>query len=291
MPELHLIACPYHEGRRDAGMGLGPTLLLADDRVRADVASRGWTPVGRVVSGPDERLPEVARSMEVVRRLAAAVRSTVEAGAFPLVLAGNCNSCLGTVAGLGDAGAGPLGAVWFDAHADFDTPEDNVSGYFDVMALAMLTGSGWRAQRERVPGLAPIPEHHVVLSAVRDLAPYQRARMDASELAVVPGSIDAAALASALDELRGRVERVYLHVDVDALDDSAGHANRYAAPGGPDLETYRRSIAEVFARFSVAAVAVAAWDPAHDVDGRIGEAVRTLIGDIAGHARRASRVL
>jgi len=27
-----------------------------------------------------------------------------------------------------------------DAHADLDTPEDNVSGYFDVMALAMAHG-------------------------------------------------------------------------------------------------------------------------------------------------------
>src|SRR2546430_12419684 len=142
-------------------MGLGPTLLLADDRLRSAIASDGWTPVADVVPPPDERLPEVARTMEVVRRLAAAVREAVGAGAFPLVLAGNCNSCLGTVAGVGGES---LGVVWFDAHADFDTPEDNVSGYLDVMALAMLTGTGWRAQRERVPGLTAIPERNVVLA-------------------------------------------------------------------------------------------------------------------------------
>lgn len=67
---------------------------------------------------------------------------------------------MGTVAGVGSAG---LGAVWFDAHADFDTPEDNLSGFFDVMGLAILTGSGWRALRETIPGVSPIDEGKVVL--------------------------------------------------------------------------------------------------------------------------------
>jgi arginase len=278
---MHLIACPYHEGRRDAGMGIGPTLLLADDRLRDAVAAHGWTPAARVVPPPDERRPEVARSMDVVRRLAGLVRAAVAEGAFPLVLAGNCNSCLGTVAGIGGEG---LGAAWFDAHADLDTPEDNVSGYLDVMALAMLTGSGWRAQRAAVPGLVAIPERDVVLAGVRDLAPYQRARLEASDVRVVPGAVDPERLAGALDDLASRVRRVYLHLDVDALDASAGRANQYAAPGGPSLERYREAVAAVFARFTVAAAAVTAWDPAFDGDGRVAEAIRALVSDVARHA-------
>lgn len=270
-----MIVCPYHEGRRDVGMGLGPTILGADDRMRAAIAAAGWSPVREVLSGPDERLPEVARSMDVVRRLVVAVRSAVAAGAFPLVLAGNCNACLGTVAGLDDES---LGAVWFDAHADFDTTDDNVSGYFDVMALSMLTGRGWQGQRASVPGLTAVLERNVVLAGVRDLAPYQRASMEASDLRVVPGAIDPERLDRSLDELRGRVERVYLHIDVDTLDTSEGRANQYAAPDGPTLDRYRRSIGAVFARFTVA---VTAWDPAFDVGGRVAEAVRALIGDVA----------
>jgi arginase len=281
MRTMNLIGCPYHEGRRDVGMGVGPTLLLADDRLRAEVAAHGWSPVGHVVSPPDERRPEVARSMDVVRRLAVLVRAAVSAGAFPLVLAGNCNSCLGTVAG---AGSDALGVVWFDAHADLDTPDDNVSGYFDVMALAMLTGSGWPAQRAMVPGLTAIPERSVVLAGVRDLAPYQRDRLAASDVRVVPGDIRSEALTAALDELARRVDRIYLHVDVDTLDSGAGRANQFAAPGGPSLEGLRRAIAAAFARFTVAAAAITAYDPAHDVDGRIADAARAIAGDIARHA-------
>jgi arginase len=281
MPAMHLIACPYHEGRRDVAMGAGPSLLLAGDRLRSAVAAHGWEVVVRVVGPPDERRPEVARSMEVVRRLAAEVRAAVAAGGFPLVLAGNCNSCLGTVAGIGPAAPG---VVWFDAHADLDTPEDNVSGYFDVMSLAMLTGSGWAAQRASVRDLPAVPERNVVLAGVRDLEPYQRARLEASQVAVVPGALEPGTLGTALDRLAGRLDRVYLHFDVDVLDVSCGRANQYAAPGGPDLAGARSAVAAVFDRFRVAAAAITAYDPTFDSDGRVAAAAAAIAGDIAFRA-------
>ncbi len=278
---MHLIACPYHEGRRDLAMGAGPSLLLAGDRLRSAVAAHGWEVVVRVVAPPDERRPEVARSMEVVRRLAAEVRAAVAAGGFPLVLAGNCNSCLGTVAGIGPAAPG---VVWFDAHADLDTPEDNVSGYFDVMSLAMLTGSGWAAQRASVRDLPAVPERNVVLAGVRDLEPYQRARLEASQVAVVPGALEPGTLGTALDRLAGRLDRVYLHFDVDVLDVSCGRANQYAAPGGPDLASARSAVAAVFDRFRVAAAGITAYDPTFDSDGRVAAAAAAIAGDIAFRA-------
>jgi arginase len=148
--------------------------------------------------------------------------------------------------------------VWFDAHADLDTPDDNVSGYFDVISLAMLTGAGWRAQWVSVPGLPVIPGRNVVLAGVRDLEPYQRWRLEASEVRVVAGAIDPDQLAAALDELARRMGRVNLHVDVDALDVAAGRANQYAAPGpepGGLPERHRGCVR----RFTVPAAAITAW--------------------------------
>ena len=77
-----------------------------------------------------------------------------------------------------------------DADADFDDPAENTSGFFDVMGLAMLTGRGWRALRGTIPDHRPIPESDVILAGVRDLEPYQRRRLDASEVCAVPGSIE-----------------------------------------------------------------------------------------------------
>jgi arginase len=260
VPEPRLITLPFHNGLPHVGMGAGVRALVEDLDLPADT-----------VPPVDPALPEVRRTIDLDQRLAERVRAAVAGGAFPLVLAGNCNSCLGTVGGVGADG---LGVVWFDAHADFDTPQDNASGFFDVMALSTLTGSAWQAQRAKVCA-EPIREEYVILAAVRDLEPYQRERVEQSHLLLAPGALDG--FAEALDALRGRVSRVYLHLDLDALDVAEGRANEYAAPGGPSLEAYLAAVDGVFDRFEVAAAALTAYDPAADTDGRARAAARVLL--------------
>jgi arginase len=284
MPELDVIAWPYHGGLADVSMGLGASVLAADERFREGLAAAGWQT--RVVRVPpvDETLPEVARIFELVRRLAQRVAAARDRHAFALVLGGNCVSCLGTTAGVG--GGKDLGVVWLDAHADFDTPEDNLSGFTDVMGLAILTGGCWRALRETIPGFRVVEESRVVLAGTRDLEPYQRDRLTASQIQVVPGALAADARDVALDTLRERVGRVYLHVDLDVLDSSIGRANPYAAPGGPDLDAVLAAIEATFARFDVAAAAITAYDPRVDDSGTIGVAAGTIASHIASHAAR-----
>jgi len=286
VPDLQLIAWPYHAGLREVGMGRGGAALARDDRFHAALADGGCTVTAETIPPVDEDAPEIARIFELDRRLARRVAAARERGAFPLVLGGNCCSCLGTVAGAGPDG---LGVAWFDAHADFDTPEDNLSGFTDVMGLAILTGSGWRALRETIPGFAPLPEDDVVLAAVRDLEPYQRARLAGSRIRTVPGAFDAAALGAALDGLRERVTRVYLHVDLDAVDAAAGRANPYAAPGGPGPDVLVAGVEAVFDRFEVAAAALTAYDPASDSDGAIAELARRIAGLLARRLTAAAR--
>jgi arginase len=268
---VHVITLPFQDGLPAIGMGAGPTVL-----------ARGLPGAATAIASVEARRPEIGRVIELERRLADAVRGAVGEGEFPLVLAGGCMSSLGTVAGIGAEG---LGVVWLDAHADFDTPDDNESGFFDVMALAMLTGSGWAGLRATIPGLAPVPEDRVVLAGVRDLEPYQRARLGRSAVNVVPGAFDLAALAPALAALREQVERVYLHVDLDVLDSRAGRANEYAAPGGPGPETVVGAVDAVFDAFTVAGAALTAYDPTEDTNGRARDVARRVLGRIVERAK------
>ncbi|MGA2320130.1 MAG: arginase family protein [Solirubrobacteraceae bacterium] len=284
MPDgIRLISWPFHNGLRGVGMGAGAARLADDERLRAALEAASWPVSSDEVDPVDESEAEIARVMELVRRLAGRVRVAVEDGAFPLVLAGNCNSCLGTVAGIG---AKDLGVVWFDAHADFDDPEENTSGFFDVMGLAMLTGRGWHALRGTIPGHRPIPESDVILAGVRDLEPYQRRRLDASEVCAVPGSIEPEPFAEALSELSSRVSRIYLHVDLDSLDSSEARANEYAAPGGPSLERLAQCVRLSCERFTVAGAAITAYDPSLDSEDRTVMAARRIAKEIATGVRR-----
>ena len=272
---LSLISVPYHLGAPAVGMGRGPTALLER---HGFAGALGDDVEVAVVDAPDASRPEIARIFELARALSGLVRGARADGRLPLVLAGNCNSCLGTVAGLE---SDRLGVVWFDAHADFDTPEDNESGFLDVMALSTLTGACWRALRSSIPGFREVAEAHVILVGARDLEPYQRARLEASRIRVVRSG----PLEPALDELRERTRDVYLHVDLDVLDPSEGRANEYAAPGGLSVAELEAALRLIGARFDVAAAAITAYDPACDPDGAIANAAVTVGWAI----RRATR--
>jgi arginase len=90
----------------------------------------------------------------VNRRLAAVVAQATDRGALPVVLAGSCNSCLGVLAGFDHS---HCGAVWLDAHADFNTPASSRSGFFPGMSLANATGRCYADYW----GQAPLPEDSV----------------------------------------------------------------------------------------------------------------------------------
>jgi arginase len=272
---VRLIALPYDSGRRGLGMGRGPEVLAADDAVVEAAEAAGVLLERETVDGVDEELPEIRRVMDLDRKLATRVAAARDEGRFPLVLAGNCNSCLGTVSG---AGADGLGVAWLDAHADFDTPDDNVSGFFDVMGLSMLTGGSWQALCATIDGFAPIPEDHVILAAVRDLETYQRRAVDASSLRLVPGELDEDRFEAELAALRRSTEALYLHLDLDSLDAAEGRANEYAAEGGPSSAQLERAVDHIFATGPVRAAALTAYDPGRDSDAGALSAARRLLG-------------
>jgi arginase len=260
-------------------MGAGPLRLVGDPSISDELRAQGWDLQLETIETPDPNDPEIVRIAEGDRRLARRVRAAHEGGAFPLVLAGNCNSCLGTVAGLG-----PVGVVWFDAHADFDTPDRSL-GFFDGMGLAILTGNGWGLLRQTIPGFMPVDERDVVLVGVRDLEEHQRAPLDATAMRILPGpSFDSTGFLHALDELRQRASRTYLHIDLDVLDTSEGRANRFAAAGGLSAQQLEWAVEMVFRRSAVAAAALTAYDPGLDEDGRMARAASRVIATVARSA-------
>jgi arginase len=275
-----ILCHPFHNGLEGVGMGAGPSRFADDAVLVGELRAAGLRIEVETIEAPEPTDPEIVRIAEADRRLARRVRAAAEEGAFPLVLAGNCNSCLGTVAGL-DPAAAAVGVVWFDAHPDFDTPDRSL-GFFDGMGLAILTGNGWDLLRATIPGFVPVAERDVVLVGVRDFEPHQRASLEASGLRVLAGSsFTPAELAGALEDLGRRIPRVYLHIDLDALDPSEGRANRYAAEGGLSLRQLEDAIDLVFGSLEVAAAAVTAYDPEVDEDGRMARSARRVLRAVA----------
>jgi arginase len=278
---VEVIAAPFHAATPRQGMGAGPVALLAGDALlggQSGVAERAGFIDEAGLHGD-----ELGRILEICARVAARTAAALHAGRAVLLLTGNCNHAhLAAAAALAPrTGADRLGVVWMDAHADFDTPQNTRSSFFDGMGLTVLTGQAYgHLAAARIPGFAPLAESHVVMVGVRDLEPYQRDRLQRSDVrAIAPSEL--AGVDEALAELASHVDAVYLHLDLDGIDPSFGRANEYAAAGGLAVEQVLGLIDDVVAAAPVPVAAVTAYNPEVDPDGTMLETARTVITHLA----------
>jgi arginase len=268
---IQAILVPYDSGFHRRRMGAGPRRLV-DWGVLEGIAQHGS--IAEYASGETFR-GEVASAFDIQRWLAMTVAASRLRGTFPLVLAGNCFTSLGTCGGLG-AGARPVGVIWLDAHADFNTPETSGSGFLDGMALATLVGRCWTEMTAALPDFAPVDEGSVLLIGARDLDRAESEALDRSRVRR-PDTLETRDCIAALDALRAAVDEVYVHVDLDVLDVSEARVNQYACAGGLSRSQLVELIAAVRARFTIGALALTAYDPVFDPTGLVPPIARAVL--------------
>ncbi len=230
---IQIILVSYDSGHKNVRMGQGPESFIQHGLTGILQTDGHVVEVERIDLG--KTFPaEIGASFELNRTLSRRVRAAVEDGKFPIVLSGNCNSSIGTLAGVNH---NERGLVWFDGHGDFNTPETTISGFLDGMALAIATGRCWRNLAAGIPGFHPLAERDVVLVGARDLDPEEKKLLDGSGVALVSGTFIrhtniVEALKPVLGALEPRVKQVHLHMDLDVLDPGQTPANHMAPPHG-----------------------------------------------------------
>ena len=199
---VQLLAVPYDSGHRGARMGAGPEALL-NAGLEGVLTAKGHHVHTRIAEIPAGAWhAEIETSFELMRMLSGAVREAMESERLPIILAGNCNTAIGTLAGLGE-----VGVVWFDAHGDFNTPETTSSGFLDGTAVAIITGRCWKQLTTTIPGFHPVSDERVCLVGTRDLDPLEGTLLADSRIDV----IEPARLRSELPQtLRSIGEHVFL---------------------------------------------------------------------------------
>ena len=281
MSDVRLIAVPYDSGIRGWRMGAGPIHLL-ESGLEARLRAAGHAVQTQWIEAPADPPPaEIRTTFQLAASVADAVRDSRSAGALPIILSGNCSSSIGTLGGLADA---EPAVVWLDAHADFNTPDTTGSGFLDGMSLAIATGRCWMQMAAAIPGFRAIPDSRVLLVGTRDFDPAESAMLRRSEVEVLSPADYLDWLPETLKRLRTSTDAVYLHIDLDVLDPSEGRANAFAADQGLSVREVLYVIQRIRRRFAIAAVALTAYDPSCDPDGRIAWVAGIILDAIAGDA-------
>lgn len=282
--DICLIQVPYTMGDERPGSSKGPERLVGAGATKLITSKGVAATVERVDRGEPFRDSGNA-SLVVSQRLAAIVRRAIGAGQFPLVLAGGCDVSKGILSGFDHAACG---VVWFDAHGDFNTPETTISGYFDGMSLAVITGHCYRNYWAQIGNSTPIPESATLMLGVRDLDLAEKERLDHSAIQVVKWreGKPQSDLQTALDKLAQCVPEVYLHIDMDSLDPQVAPGVVFdPVSGGLSLEDMEEAIRAVFVRFRVRACTLAVYNPERDQDDNTLRAGLRIIEVLADGAK------
>jgi arginase len=215
----------------------------------------------------------------------------------------NCTDLLGMLAGLqhlrpagkpvdpdpgslqreGLAGVKPrrVGLVYFDAHADFNTPETTLSGMLGGMDVAVAAGMCLTRLRLKT-GLDPaLPTRYIVFGGLRDVDPLERELLDRSDceyLSVEDIRSAADAVDAQMERLASLVDVIYVHVDMDVLDPAEVSGHPLTAPEGPTSRELAAAIQKMFTHPKAAAIGIASIPfGERDKDGRSLEASYRLI--------------
>jgi arginase len=210
---------------------------------------------------PDQAIEEGVRNLRVIRAHALVVTERLADGQSPIYhLGADCGGELAVVAALNQWCNGALRVLWFDAHADLNTPASSPSGNFHGMVLRTLMGEGPASLADLVP--YPIPPQQVALIGLRDADPAEQEFIARHGIARDYRSLDAGG-------------PFYVHVDYDVLDGARYPDSVYPTPDGIELKELIAALQWLRANRYIAGMSLTEYVP------RTGdlEPVRRLLRD------------
>jgi len=182
---LSMLGVPLGYGASMAGVDIGPAALRVA-RITQRIARLGYSvhDLGdmhlerpQTVPEADEKLKYVGEISSACEQLAVEVEEILKAGQLPLILGGDHSIAIGSFAGAVShfrKQNKTLGLIWFDAHADMNTPETTPSGNIHGMPLAALLGYG-APELTNVAGFGPKLDPRLCAHVgARDIDPGER---------------------------------------------------------------------------------------------------------------------
>lgn len=135
-------------------------------------------PLDESDSGNPKHLAEMLASSE---NIIAKLSDILNAGEFPIILGGDHAIAIPTFSAIANhykQQGTELGLIWFDAHADINTPDSSPSGNIHGMPLAALLGHG-NAELTGLFGYSPkLNPKYIAHIGARDIDPGERSNIE-----------------------------------------------------------------------------------------------------------------
>jgi arginase len=226
--------------------------------------------------------------IKVCKLVAKKVEEITKDGLRPIVLGGDCTIAIGSVAGIVNAFP-KTGLIYFDDDTDLNTPDTTPSGIFDGMVVSHIIGRGVKELAHMANRYPTLQEENVTLfgfdpsSGLVD--PPEIEFLKTSKIKQFP--IDTvrklgakSSARQALLELMQKVDRIFVHFDVDFINGKEMPAKDLIHPDGlafHDAEIVLKTFVES-ERF--AGMEITEFNPKMDQNQRIASRLVDLLTSV-----------
>lgn len=282
-----IVGVPCGFGASIPGVDLGPAAMRVA-RLTQRIANLGYEvrDVGDLrierptsPAPPQEKLKYLKEMVEACSKTAREVKAILEEGEMPVILGGDHSIAIGSASGVSSfyhERGKSLGLIWFDAHADMNTPETTPSGNIHGMPLAVLFGHGAKDLTD-IEGFSPkIDPRFCAHIGARDVDPGERDLI--GRLGVrffTMREIDERGMSACIDEAikiaKGADAGYHVTLDVDALDPRDAPGSGTVVRGGLTYREAHLSLEHIAEAGGMTSIEVVEINTALDVNNKTAE--------------------
>jgi arginase len=296
---IAVLGAPIDIGASQRGTLMGPAalrtagLLTLLETMGLHVEDRGDLSIHDVAELADTP-PANARHYREIQRwtraLSAQAYELARSGAIPIFLGGDHSLSMGSVNGLArhwqEMGR-ELFLVWFDAHADYNTPATTLSGNMHGMSAAFLCGEagldGLLGEEPR----APIAPAQLELFGTRSIDKLEKDLLRDRGVSVADmRQIDefgvGVLIRRVIDKVKSRGGVLHVSFDVDFLDPSLAPGVGTTVPGGATYREAHLVMEMLHDSGLVRSADIVELNPFLDERGRTARTAVELIGSLFG---------
>lgn len=290
--KLAIIGVPSSAGARALGQEKAPAALREAklvERLREagrEVIDCGDTEFFRFI--PDLQNPRAQNKfsvMNVCRLVADKVERALRYGFNPILLGGDCTIAIGSLTGIVNVFSN-IGLLYFDGDADLNTPETTTTGILDGMVIAHVIGNGVKELSHLAKRYPILREENIALFGLNLASGY----VDPPEIeflkssSIVQFSMETirdsgveSAARQALETLKSKVDKIFVHFDVDVINVGDMPAADVPHPNGLTFNEAARAL-KIFAQSdSFLGMEVTEFNANKDPDHRLATRLTELI--------------
>jgi len=284
MSKISIVGVPMDLGADRRGVDMGPSALRYAD-LNEKLQALGYEvddlgdldviiPETRHFGDPQAKyLKEIADACTHLANLVLEIHTDHRT---PIVLGGDHSIAVGTMSGMAESFRRQnrkIGLMWFDAHADFNTPQISPSGNVHGMPMAAIMGYG-PIELTRIFGFSPkIQPERAVMIGIREVDPQERELVKSSGVRVFTmKEIDRRGIGSVMDEALSIVTKdtdgFSVTLDADFLDPYESPGVATPVRGGADYREAHLAMEMVADTKKMVSFEIAEINPILDVHNK-----------------------